>query len=261
MTTLKAGDFCWAELGTKQLKGAKDFYKSIFNWEIKEQSFDGGTYAMINANGQEIGGAFEIDPDMEKQGMHSAWNAYILVKNVDEMTKKAKSLGATILKEPFDVMEAGRMAVFKDPTGAVLSFWQPKDNSAKSYDKSKHGSCGWLELMTSDTTKAKKFYTELFGWQAEKQETSTGHEYITFKNNGQPVAGMMQITPDMKGMASFWGLYFTVENFDKALKTAKSKGANMMFEPIDMPEVGRFTMFTDPQGVHFSVIQFSNQMK
>ena len=63
-------------------------------------------------------------PDEKQMGVPPHWNSYVTVANVDEAAKKAQSLGGKVLAPPFDVMDAGRMAVLQDPTGAVFQVWQ-----------------------------------------------------------------------------------------------------------------------------------------
>jgi uncharacterized protein len=58
------------------------------------------------------------------------WNNYVTVVSADETATKARQLGANVFEEPFDMMEAGRMAVFADTTGAVLCVWQPREHTS-----------------------------------------------------------------------------------------------------------------------------------
>jgi predicted enzyme related to lactoylglutathione lyase len=59
-------------------------------------------------------------------GAPSAWLAYVQVDDIEAATKKAKSLGATIMKDVTEVMGAGGLSVIVDPTGAPLGLWKPK---------------------------------------------------------------------------------------------------------------------------------------
>lgn len=59
-------------------------------------------------------------------GAPSAWLPYVLVDDIVAATAKAKSLGATVIRDVMQVMEAGSLSIIMDPTGAVLGFWQPK---------------------------------------------------------------------------------------------------------------------------------------
>jgi hypothetical protein len=49
---------------------------------------------------------------------------YIAVEDVDEYTAKAKTLGATIIKEPMDIPNVGRFSIISDPTGGTVSLFR-----------------------------------------------------------------------------------------------------------------------------------------
>ena len=83
---------------------------------------------MLKLDGKDIGGLYKLMPDMVAQGVPPHWMSYVAVTNADESAEKAKAEGATIMNGPFDVFTLGRMAVIQDPTGAVFSIWQAKDN-------------------------------------------------------------------------------------------------------------------------------------
>ena len=51
---------------------------------------------------------------------------YVLVDNVVATTAKAKSLGATVMKDVTEITNAGSFSVIQDPTGAAIGLWQPK---------------------------------------------------------------------------------------------------------------------------------------
>jgi uncharacterized protein len=59
-------------------------------------------------------------------GAPSAWLPYVGVADIHESTRKARSLGATILRDVTEVMDMGWLSILKDPTGALIGFWQPK---------------------------------------------------------------------------------------------------------------------------------------
>ena len=62
------------------------------------------------------------------------WNCYVSVDDADASAARAAELGATVLlAEPFDVFEAGRMAAFADPQGAVLRSGSRRRTSAPGW--------------------------------------------------------------------------------------------------------------------------------
>jgi len=115
-----ANSFVHVELLTNDVNKAKDFYKSLFDWKLED--IPGMDYTMINV-GEGTGGGMMKSPMPE---IPSHWLAYVLVDDVAASTEKAKSLGATIVKEVTEIPDIGWLSVMIDPTGAALALWQPK---------------------------------------------------------------------------------------------------------------------------------------
>ena len=255
---INPGEFCWVELCVNDIEQAKQFYGPLFGWKSETKDIPGGgSYTMLLIGDQPIAGAFQISEEMSSQGVAPQWNSYVLVDDVDATSQKAQALGATLLQGPFDVMDAGRMAVLSDPTGAVFSLWKSSKHTLAQLPKNQPGNFGWHELATKDTDAAKKFYTDLFGWQADTQEFVPGMPYTSFMNKSVPAGGMFSLEQaPVKGLPSHWGVYFSVENLDNTLSQIKQLGGQVCYDPIELQDIGRFTMVRDPQGVRFSVIQF-----
>ena len=118
-----ANPFVHVELATTDVAKAKSFYQSLFNWSLKDEDMGGGMiYTMINV-GEGTGGGMMKHP-MPEHGSH--WLPYVLVDDIKAATAKAKSLGATVVRDVMEVPSAGSLSIFADPTGAVLGMWQPK---------------------------------------------------------------------------------------------------------------------------------------
>jgi predicted enzyme related to lactoylglutathione lyase len=115
--------FVHVELNTQDLPKAKSFYSSLFDWKLDDMDMGPmGTYTMINV-GEGTGGGMMTHP---MPGQPSFWLSYVGVADIHTATAKAKSLGATIIKDVTEVVGAGWLTIIMDPTGAVLGFWQPK---------------------------------------------------------------------------------------------------------------------------------------
>jgi predicted enzyme related to lactoylglutathione lyase len=112
--------FCHVELNTTDVKKAKDFYGKLFDWKLEDMP--DGSYTMIRV-GEGTGGGLMKNPI---PGAPSFWLAYVQVDDIEAATKKAKSLGATIMKDVTPVMDYGLFSVIVDPTGAHLALWKPK---------------------------------------------------------------------------------------------------------------------------------------
>ncbi len=118
----------------------------------------------------------------------------------------------------------------------------------------------WHELMTSDVEKAKKFYAELLGWGFQEFPMEEGGSYWVAKVDDEGVGGIMGAPPDAAGVPPHWGLYITVENVDATVKKAEQIGAKLLVPPMDIPNVGRFSVLQDPQGASFAVIKYTAEM-
>jgi predicted enzyme related to lactoylglutathione lyase len=117
-----ANPFVHVELHTKDLPKARQFYQSLFSWELTDTPMPGGSgsYTMIGV-GEGVGGGMMADASVAPH-----WLAYVGVEDVREKTAQAKSLGATVLQDVMEVGEYGTMSVIRDPSGAVLALWQGK---------------------------------------------------------------------------------------------------------------------------------------
>lgn len=115
--------FVHLELTTTDIGKAKEFYKSLFAWELKDEQIGPDmTYTMINV-GEGVGGGMMQAP---VPGMLSAWMPYVLVDDLVAATEKAKSLGAEICMGVTEVPGRGSFTIVKDPTGATIGFWKSK---------------------------------------------------------------------------------------------------------------------------------------
>ena len=118
-----ANPFVHVELVTTDVNQAKSFYGSLLDWKLEDVPMDSGmVYTMIKV-GEGTGGGMMKHP---MPGTPSAWLAYVNVDNVAAATPKAKSLGATVLRDVTEVPNGGSFSIIVDPTGAMLGLWQPK---------------------------------------------------------------------------------------------------------------------------------------
>jgi hypothetical protein len=157
-----------------------------------------------------------------------------------------------------DVMDAGRMAVFADPLGAVIGLWQPKEHIGAQL-ANEPGSYCWSELITTDLEASKVFYAAVFGWDAMEQGPPGGPPaYTEFQLAGKSVGGMLEKSADMPAdMPPVWGVYFAVADTDATVARAQELGATLFMGPTDI-EPGRFAVLADNVGAMFSVLQLKS---
>jgi uncharacterized protein len=253
----KPGTFCWVELGTTDGEAAKKFYTQLFDWDFTDNPVGpSGVYTILKQNGKDVGALYQMPTEMTSNGVPPHWMSYISVANADESAAKAKSLGATLMKEPFDVYTMGRMAVIQDPTGAMFALWQPGTHPGSGIVNTPNSLC-WNELATRDTAKAGDFYSGVFGWAKNVQQMGP-MTYTSFMNGDRPAGGMYEPGPEMGEMPPNWMVYFAVADADATLARATELGAQSCVPPMDVPGVGRMAVMTDPQGAAFAVIRLDN---
>jgi len=114
--------FVHNELNTTDVAKAKKFYGTLFDWKLEDMPMDGMTYTMIKI-GDSTGGGIMASP---VPGAPSFWLSYVLVDDIEASTAKAKSLGATVMRDVTEVMDMGWLSIIVDPTGAALGLWKAK---------------------------------------------------------------------------------------------------------------------------------------
>ena len=116
----------------------------------------------------------------------------------------------------------------------------------------------WSELMTSSPAQAADFYGSLFGWQFETMDMPDGQYHVAL-NNGNKIAGIMQLPKEAP--APVWGQYVTVTDIQATAQKISALGGNLLTPPTDIPGVGSFVVFQDPQGAVLSAIQYSSEQE
>jgi predicted enzyme related to lactoylglutathione lyase len=197
---------------------------------------------MLLRDGKQVAALFEA-----QEGMPTAWSSYVTVESADAAAAKAADLGAALMAEPFDVMDAGRMAVIQDPTGAVVSVWE-SHGSIGAQLVNVPGAITLNQLNTSDPEAAQRFYEGLFGWRTE--EMAGGDQpYWGIYNGDRVNGGMMQMPPDAQ---PHWLVYFGCDDVDADAGRIADAGGQVMVPPLDVPG-GRVLVAQDPQGAVFGL--------
>ncbi len=120
------GTFHWNELTSWDVEKAKRFYEQTIGWTFEGFPMEGYSYWVASAGGKPVAGIMDANriPDVPKD-VPEHWTPYLAVDDVDKRCAKAKEAGATILREPFDVEQVGRIAILKQPGGGVIGWITP----------------------------------------------------------------------------------------------------------------------------------------
>lgn len=120
----------------------------------------------------------------------------------------------------------------------------------------KHGDFIWYELLAKDAEAAQAFYGSILNWTyADSGQESVDYRIINAGENS--VGGLMEITADMaaNGARPTWLGYILVDDVDKCVESIGHAGGKAMMPAMDVPNVGRIAMVTDPQGAVLYVMK------
>src|SRR6187401_1230676 len=125
------GSFCWTEIASNDADKCTAFYNAVFGWEFKggDANNPGMDYREFTTGGDRpVGGLYQIDPAWFGDNPPPPhFMTYVAVDDVDENSKLAQELGATIIRGPMDIPNVGRICIIQDPTGAMISTFRMKN--------------------------------------------------------------------------------------------------------------------------------------
>jgi len=247
--TIPEGRFVWFEYVSNDAHKAQGFFGELFGWSTKSVPMPGGTYAMIAApDGTTIGGYAAIPDGAPPK---ASWLPFLQVTSAAETAAKVKGLGGTVMKPPFKVGDFATMAVVLDPLGAAVALWQPA--KAEATAKPEVGHFAWKELPSKDPDASVAFYAQIGGFTSSRMEMPGMGAYHVLESEGQGRAGILK--QPMPEAPHAWLPYVQVASADQTLERAKRLGATLLVPPTQIPNVGRFAIFADPQGVALGILQ------
>jgi hypothetical protein len=239
------GAFVWHDHGSGEPEKAQQFYTQLFGWKTEAMQAGGMDYTMIVADGKQHGGFWP-----PSEGDTPNWVGHVLVQDVDDTATRAEAAGGSLVVEPTDAPEGRRFAIIRDPQGAIVSAYSsPGDSSPPE------GVFGWDELLVDDIEAAKSFYSEVFGWTASDMDMGEGQSYTIFNSGDQQRAGGMAKPPGAEAVPSRWMVYILSPDVDAHAAKAQELGAQISLEPVDVPNVGRLAILTDPTGAPFGLFR------
>ncbi len=242
------GKFVWFEHLSNDIAKARGFYEKLFGWNTEMMPISGGeSYAVIHNGSAGIGGYSKAPA-----GAPSAWLSYLSVSDVDASYQAALAAGAKSLMAPMDYGAVGRAATLADPTGAVFSLWKGAQGDPEDSAVTPVGSWYWNELTTRDDKAALAFYEKVFGFTHDAMPMPQGSYHIL--KQGDKMRGGLTKAMDAS-TPSMWMQYVKVADCDASAAKATGLGARQVVPPTDIPNIGRFAMFIDPQGAALAVMK------
>jgi uncharacterized protein len=266
---------CWVDTSQPDPEAAVAFYSGLFGWDFEDAMPPGsaGKYFIARLRGGDVAA---VGSQPEGGPPIAVWNTYVWVESADEVASKVLAAGGRVAMDPFDVMDAGRMAVLTDPEGAAFCVWQAKAHKGARI-VNEPGSLNFNGLNTRDAEGAKSFYGSVFGWETLGLGDDAGMwrlpGYGDFLEQREPVlrrrmaesgapegfedvvATLNPIADHQPDVPAHWSVTFAVDDADATAERAAELGGKVVVPPFDAPWV-RMTVITDPQGATFTASKF-----
>jgi predicted enzyme related to lactoylglutathione lyase len=204
---------------TIDMKAAEAFYKDVVGWTSAPFEGSPQPYTMFNRSGATPAAGVMPRP----QGMNAPpfWAMYVGVPNLE---------------------------------GAAFYIYEPASTAQQPEGAPEVGEASWLELMTTDASRAMKFYNEVFGWRpSEALDMGPMGKYQMFNRPHGMIGGMMNKPPEMAHVPPHWQIYFRVSDLTAAIERIKANGGQVLNGPMDVPGGDWIVNAVDPQGAAFSL--------
>jgi uncharacterized protein len=292
---------CWVETSQPDPESATDFYGGLFGWEFEDvmppssehryfiARYEAKSSSIFDTSGDlRSGDVAALRSIPEAAPPTAIWSTYFWVDSADEAASKVRAADGDVVTEPFDFMNACRMAVFTDPEGAAFGVWEAKKHKGARLVNDP-GAPVFNSLNTRDAEGARSFYGSVFGWQtgtigggAEGWTLPGYGDWLEREHHpdlrkqmaeaGAPegfedvVAGIIPIADDQLDTPPHWSVTFAVADADATAAKATELGGKVIVPPFDAPwstptYTIRITVIGDPQGATFSASKFVPENK
>jgi len=242
-TNQPLGTPTWLDLGIPDLDRTLQFYGALFGWEFEIGPEETGRYTMCFLRGRRVAAISAMhDP------ARVFWNVYLATDDCDRSAERARAAGGTLLIEPMDVMDQGRMAIVRDPVGAQFGLWEGRAHTGAQV-VNEPGALVRNDLVTPDPGPARDFYAAVFDFSLEGNPQMPQADFTFLRRpDGHEVGGIM----GAPGSTSAWSTTFEVAGTDEAVQRALDAGGRSDGAKDFL--YGRLATITDPFGAEFSII-------
>ncbi len=274
-TSYLQGVPCWLDLMLPEPEAAKNFYGALFGWEFENSAPEESPepYYLATLRGKNVAAV----GGPHRAGAAPRWNTYTAVDSVDRASERVRKAGGTVIGEPMDVPDAGRMGMFADAQGAAFSVWQA-DSFIGAQLVNEPGTWNFSELHTSNSDAAADFYRSVFDWEvldfsvgdsAYKFFKLDGYGASLSKNNAEFAERIAAderaaafadvvatlISEQESASSPHWSVVFAVDDADRVAAETERLGGKIIVPPFDAAPV-RMTVLADPQGAVFTASKF-----
>lgn len=253
------GKVIWHDLVTSRPAEARAFYAGLFGWEFEDLGLDLGfgrtlNYTLIRHQGQLIGGMVDANRldnvAVEDRDRMSQWVVLLSVADVDAAAAEVLAGGGQVLTPPTDFVDRGRLALIRDPQGAVVALLETRDGDPPDRPSTLDGFL-WDELWADDVAAATGFYARLAPYTAGDRAVAEGGSYRYLEAGGEPRVGILPMpVPDLRPL---WVTYVRVADPAAIAAKVPGLGGRVLLAPQPRELGGEVALIADPSGAGIAI--------
>jgi hypothetical protein len=243
------GKIVWHDLLTDDVNSVKSFYSGLFGWKFDNGGDPEAIYTTILFNGNAIGGIIHLEKKDDETNYASQWMEYISVEDVDGVFQEVIKQNCKVFREPFDLMNRGRIAVFADTRGALIAIVNSSTGDPDDVEV-EYNNWFWNELWTDDLNNSVDFYKSLFNYTLEEYKTRSDNDYVILRTKEKRRAGVLKIPYD--DVKPNWLPYVAVKDVKEVENKVKELGGDILVASEGI--IGNdAAILADPSGAVFTI--------
>jgi predicted enzyme related to lactoylglutathione lyase len=234
----------WIDLGIPHLERAMEFYDAVFGWEFEVGPAEMMRYTICRLDGKAVAGIAETDAGSTSYW----WQVHFATSDCDATARRVVEAGGSVLMEPDDMIDQGRMAIVRDPVGSQFGLWQGKSFVGCEL-VNEPGTLLRNDLVTPEPEPARAFYASVFGFTLDGNPDLPEQDFTFLRRpDGHEIGGIVGVP---QAPASAWGTLFMVADVDDVLTKITAAGGTAGAAQ-DMA-YGRMATVQDPFGTEFTI--------
>ena len=238
------------DVTTTDVAAAAAFYGGLFGWTAQtDPRPKAGGYTVFTVGGKAVAAASPPPPGQE--GVPPHWTVYLASDDVDETAARVQEAGGVVHLEPFDVLDAGRMAVAADPSGAVFGVWQAREHIGAQLAK-EPGTLNWARCRHT-TAAPRSPSTSASSATRPRRSTWAAASYVVFSVGDTPSRGSSRSAPTGARCRALVGC-LPGRRLRRGRRARAGGGRTLYHGPAELAGTGRFAVVADPLGAAFQVI-------
>ena len=248
-----SGRFVWHDLMTTDRDSVIPYYRELLGWSLQsvDMGSELGTYQIIHAGDQQIGGFVDLDPDA---GIPSHWIGYVSVDDVGGAAKAAEEAGGTLRMAATDIPSVGSFAIIADPEGALVCPYRPIEGRGTDAPTPADGRFCWDGLSARDPNRVGLFYSKVFGWSPRLENTLEAPCSGVFLADDREIAVIVSL-PEEGPQRPVWLPFVQCSDLGDRVSDVARLGGSVWQIPIVLPTGSRIAITADPSGALMGLME------